>query len=319
MTEKNFNGHHFFYSNSLIDKVRLFIHVFYQLLVKSSGTELVHLSVFHETYWIAFLSRIILRKPVLCTEHWTGYNNGKYQELPKWKRMMIRWSSSFVDEFLPVTDHLGLCIEKCLNRKITYSILPNVVDTDVFTADPRERKNFDFIHISTLDSDHKRPEAILRQFAVVKDRNCDATIAIGGDGDDTAIKKMAEKLNITDSVTFFGELNSEEVALKIRQSCCLVLFSRYENFPCVIPEAWACGVPVIASDVGGIREWLTEDLGILVNPDREDELGKAMLLFMEKRESFSCEVLAGYATRHFGKDSVAKLIEIIYNRHVKHD
>ncbi|MFN3950849.1 MAG: glycosyltransferase [Thermaurantimonas sp.] len=316
--EAGFQGHHYFYKNSMTGKVRLFIHLIQQLRTRSARTAIVHLTIFHETYWIAVLCRLIIRKPVVCTEHWTGYHNGKFQELPLWRRMMIRWSSGFVDEFLPVTKHLGQCMVQCFHRRISYSVLPNVVDTQVFTPGAEGGKKFDFVHISTLDTQHKRPEAILRQFAKVKDQYHSATMSMGGDGDNRGLIKLAEELGLGNSVTFFGELKSREVAEKLRQSRCLVLYSRYENFPCVIPEAWACGTPVIASDVGGIREWLTDELGLLVSPDREDDLGEAMLLFMKNKHIYKRDVLAEYASKHFGEESVTQLVNTIYNRHLMH-
>ncbi len=317
--EADFQGHHYFYKNSLIGKVRLLVHMIHHLRTRSAKTTFVHLTIFHETYWIAVLSGLIFRKPVICTEHWTGYHSGKFKELPLWRRMMIRWSSGFVDEFLPVTKHLGQCMVQCFHRKIPYSIIPNVVDTRVFTPGAEERKKFDFVHISTLDAQHKRPEAILRQFAKVKGQYHSATISMGGDGDIRGLRKLAEELGISNSVTFFGELNSQEVAERLRQSYCLVLYSRYENFPCVIPEAWACGTPVIASDVGGIREWLTDELGVLVSPEHEDDLGEAMLLFMKNKHRYKRDLLAEYASKHFGEESVTQLVKSMYNRHVKHD
>lgn len=309
-----FEGHHFFYGRNLTGKVRLYAHLIFTLFKNLGKTDIVHLNIFHETFLIAVLSKIILRKPVICTEHWTGYHNGHFRKLPVWKRLLMPWAAGFVDEFLPVTHHLGQSMEKCLNRKIHFSILPNVVDTGIFRPKLTGEKAYDFIHISTLDLQHKRPHIILRQFARLRLKFPEARLTMGGDGDIRTLKELADELNLGNSVEFFGELNSREVADRLRQARCMVLYSRFENFPCVIAEAWACGIPVISGDVGGIRYWLTDDLGILVDPDREDDLGNAMADFLLGSKKFDPTALSCYAGDHFGLKSIEVLIRDKYGQ-----
>jgi glycosyltransferase involved in cell wall biosynthesis len=69
----------------------------------------------------------------------------------------------------------------------------------------------------------------------------------------------------------------------MREADGLLLFSHYENFPCVIGEAWASGIPVISSDVGGIREHLGPAQGILVPPGDEAALAEAIAYTVSTR------------------------------------
>jgi glycosyltransferase involved in cell wall biosynthesis len=45
---------------------------------------------------------------------------------------------------------------------------------------------------------------------------------------------------------------------KCKKADAFILFSRHENFPCVVIEALCCGLPVVASNVGGIAEAVDE-------------------------------------------------------------
>ncbi|MCB4234228.1 glycosyltransferase family 4 protein [Kaistella anthropi] len=71
---------------------------------------------------------------------------------------------------------------------------------------------------------------------------------------------------------------SQEVSEKMRASDCFVLFSDYENFPCVLLESLSTGTPVIATKVGGIPEVVNEKNGILIS-NSKDELYEAMKKF----------------------------------------
>lgn len=99
-------------------------------------------------------------------------------------------------------------------------------------------------------------------------------LIIVGDG---PLKKELENRvkneNISD-VNFMGSRNDVE---KIMPACdVLVLPSFHESFGLVLLEALACGKPVIGSDVGGISEIITEDVGLLINPDDSMSLTEAI-------------------------------------------
>src|SRR5690606_41213396 len=75
-----------------------------------------------------------------------------------------------------------------------------------------------------------------------------------------------------DVVTFTGLKQGEELASLLRGSDLMLMFSHYENLPVVISEALCCGVLVISSDVGGIREVLKPRYGTLRSEEHTSEL-----------------------------------------------
>ena len=95
-------------------------------------------------------------------------------------------------------------------------------------------------------------------------------------GDGPLFKKLNKKVvdeNIRD-VIFMGSRNDVE---SIIPSCdVLILPSFSESFGLVLIEALACGKPVIGSNVGGITEIITEDVGLFVNPNKVSSIAQAI-------------------------------------------
>ena len=104
--------------------------------------------------------------------------------------------------------------------------------------------------------------------------NSDYYLVIVGDGPlSKKLKKKVEDENIHD-VIFTGSRDDVE---KIIPSCDLLVLSSFsESFGLVLIEALSCGKPVIGSNVGGITEIITEDVGLLVKPDKVSSIARAI-------------------------------------------
>ena len=104
--------------------------------------------------------------------------------------------------------------------------------------------------------------------------NSEYYLVIVGDGPlFKKLNKKVEEENIRD-VIFTGSRDDVE---NIIPSCdVLILPSFSESFGLVLIEALACGKPVIGSNVGGISEIITNDVGLLVNPEKVSSIARAI-------------------------------------------
>jgi len=83
----------------------------------------------------------------------------------------------------------------------------------------------------------------------------------GGPGNETEMKEIHRLASECPfEITFTGVLNKNRVAELNRKSNGLILPSYYEGLPLVIFEAMACGIPVVMTDLPGIRDWVSENV-----------------------------------------------------------
>ena len=103
-------------------------------------------------------------------------------------------------------------------------------------------------------------------------------IAFVGTGpDEHALIERLARQGLTDRVELVGWLDPPALRDRLDRAIALVLPSRRENYPLVLLEAMAAGVPVIATRVGGIPEMLDDGRsGLLVPPEDPDALGTAL-------------------------------------------
>ena len=112
-------------------------------------------------------------------------------------------------------------------------------------------------------------------------------------------------------VRFTGALNGDSVIREMMNCDAVLLFSRKENFPCVIGEAWACGKPVITTNVGGIAEHINEQRGMMIESGDESALAKAIL---DLDKDWDAASIRKYAVDNFSIDAVAKAYTRAYQK-----
>lgn len=122
----------------------------------------------------------------------------------------------------------------------------------------------------------KRQDLLIRSFARVRARFPEAHLVVVGDGParDT-LNTLVAQLQLQDSVHLVGSQMEPERYLQIMDI--FVLSSSLEGLPLVILEAWAVGLPVVASAVGGVPDLISHDRNGLLFPSG-DEAALASLL-----------------------------------------
>jgi N-acetyl-alpha-D-glucosaminyl L-malate synthase BshA len=144
-------------------------------------------------------------------------------------------------------------------------VIPNFVDLEKYsrTAYPCHRSKFSLegekivTHISNFRS-VKRVEDVVRVFSLIHRRMPSRLLLVGDGPDRGKVQQTAESEGVTDRVLFLGKQNS--VAELLACSDLFLLPSETEAFGLVALEAMACGVPVVATNVGGIPEVVTSAL-----------------------------------------------------------
>ena len=109
---------------------------------------------------------------------------------------------------------------------------------------------------------------------------------------DQELSNLIITAGLEEKIKFTGEISYAEVAEIVRSASAFVSFSNYENQPCSILEALCCGVPVIATKVGGIPEVINSQNGILIEPKNELQLFHAIEMIMEEYTNYNQQAIA---------------------------
>ncbi|HEY97266.1 MAG TPA: glycosyltransferase family 1 protein [Dehalococcoidia bacterium] len=103
----------------------------------------------------------------------------------------------------------------------------------------------------------KGVEQLLKAVSRLKDTANPRLIIIGGDDDDNdaikRLKEITEEMDLIDRVAFKGMIKHKELPLYYNAADVTVVPSYYESFGLVALESLACGIPVVAADVGDMR------------------------------------------------------------------
>ena len=199
-----------------------------------------------------------------------------------------------------------------------YLTMPNIVDTIIFNLRQQTPKTpqtiFTFIHVSYLFDPIKNGSGILRAIAQLSKIRTDFVFKIVGDEtEQPPFIKLSEELDILNKfVTFSPEIPYEDIALQMQKADAFVLFSNVEGLPCVILEAMATGLPVIATETGGISEWITPETGILLNIGDETRLVEAMSYMIDNHHNYDPSVIRSKIIEKCSVDVVGKAIVSVY-------
>ncbi len=127
-------------------------------------------------------------------------------------------------------------------------VLPNTADTDLYSPDPSVNPNVDLIFVGNFIP-RKRIDLLLQALKTVRESRPQARLLLVGDGVERAkLERLAQELDITDSVEFHG--HSQRVVEQLRRARVFVLLSTSEGLPMAMVEAMCTGLPVVVTDVG---------------------------------------------------------------------
>ena len=194
----------------------------------------------------------------------------------RFSRLKVRIALRCADRVTAVSQDICRKLEESYSyAKASY--IPNGIDADQIrqmaaTSFPGVRED-NFVYCGRLVP-VKRVPFLIEAFYQCLVKGCTRNLYIIGDGDETAkIRELINGYGIADRVITLGALTHRQTLAVMNRSRCLLLSSASEACPMVALESLALGKPVIAPDVGGLKELLLDrETGYLYPVERQDVL-----------------------------------------------
>lgn len=256
------------------------------------------------------------RIPMVITEHSSAFPR---RLLSPRQIRLARLAFAQARLVMPVSEALRHAIE-AYGIRAAFQIVPNAVDTSIFhpavensgdAGRATRHASMRLLFVGGMVPVKGIPD-LLQALSFVNETRRDWQLDLVGSGPNQAdYATLASQLGLDHQTRFHGFLPKPAVAALMRQADFLVLPSLWENSPCVIVEALASGLPVIASRVGGVPELMTAQAGILTTPQDPASLATALTAAMANPQQFDRRVLVQMAQR-YTPATVGREIDAVY-------
>ena len=280
--------------------------------------DIVHSHMVHANL-LARVVRIFCKIPVLIS---TAHS---IDEGGRWREVAYRLTDPLADL---TTNVSRAAVERYIRvgaaPKNKIRFMPNGIDTAKFkpnkAAGQRLRNElgvdnyFVWLAVGRFEEAKDYPN-MLRAFSMIVSKKSDVVLLLVGQGSlMEEVKKLASELKLEDKVRFLGV--RRDVPDLMNAADAYVMSSAWEGMPMVLLEAGACGLPVVATDVGGNSEVvLNGKTGFIVPPRNPEALAKAMEKMMalprEKRLEMG-EAGRAYIEANYSLEHVVDQWEVLY-------
>ncbi|MBR6956430.1 MAG: glycosyltransferase [Firmicutes bacterium] len=162
----------------------------------------------------------------------------------------------------------------------------------------------------------KGVDVLLKAAKIYEQKRDDVLTIIAGDGEEMAdLRSLSEELGL-ERLRFLGNVDQTTLNRLYNISDLDLVPSRKEAFGLVAIEAMACGIPVIASDVGGLPDFVNSEVGALVKSEDPEALAEAILSMLSRLEGPGTaewkDSISSYAEDNYAQDTIIRDLEELY-------
>jgi len=249
--------------------------------IRAFGADVVHMHYLRCSRAMTMLSRSWPRFVVSVWGSDIVPRPGTYRSQSETRRR--RWMLARADAITATTAHLAERTNELLAAETAISVIPFGVDLTRFTSSERlGRSGRTTIGFLKSYLPIYGPDVLLKAMVLVKRKCPGAFLSMKGFRDPEPYRALAEELEIGDCVDIGHVVGHEQVPKELAQFDIFCMPSREESFGVAAIEASALGLPVVASNVGGIPEAVLDGrTGILVPPDNPGALAAALISLIE--------------------------------------
>lgn len=190
-------------------------------------------------------------------------------------------------------------------------VIPNIIDLERFkpvdkTMDP---KSVHLVVTRNLEAIYGIETAITAT-AILKEKIPGIRLSIAGSGEHLPVlRNLVESLGLQTEVHFTGKLNPEEIGRLYQAADIMLNPTTVDNMPNSILEALACGLPVVTTDVGGIRYIVKDnETALFIKVNNPNHMAIQVLRLIESPDLYNKLRLQGFnEVKQFAWDEVKKL------------
>jgi glycosyltransferase involved in cell wall biosynthesis len=253
------------------------------LAVRRQGfrPDLLHANVY-DSVLPTLLAGKWLGLPVVASEHTSAFAE---KILGRSELLKARLALGAVSFLLPVSSRLAESIRQSgvLPRRL--EVVPNIVDPEVFfpaSSDGRVEGGQRLLFAGRLTSDDSKGLGVLLSALALLGDKTQWTLRVVGDGPGrAAYESLAETLGLESRIEFLGHLRPEAVPSVMREADLFVHPSFHETFGCVVLEALACGLPVVASQISPLDDLVVPGCGELFRVGNSADLADKLALALD--------------------------------------
>jgi len=205
--------------------------------------------------WTAVIAKKFLKKPLVVR---TGYTWSRFSEKKKGqylKKLIInlieKFAYSNADCAVVASEGDLSYIDRYLRGHIFGKVIPNYVDTNLFQSLNLEKKPRSLCFVGRL----VKQKNLLALLEALKGSPYSLDI-VGGGEEEKCLKLFVKENNL--NVNFLSIISHRQLPEILNRHEAFILPSLYEGMPKVLLEAMACGLPVIGTNVEGIREVIVD-------------------------------------------------------------
>ncbi len=282
-----------------------------KIIAEKGKPLLIHIHVMQYACLVIPFLKKKYKLPLVVTEHSTLFSASDKSWSSKLKTSLCQKYSRQADYIFPVSDQLKKSLSD-LGFQNKQKVIYNVVPDYFFESIRSKNKIVQFLHVSSLKNDHKNIEGMARSFYHLRECGKNFHLTIIGNENLEETNKTFDKIGLDKKCyTIKGPVKHTQIAKEMAKSDVFVLFSNYENYPCVLIEAQASGLQLVATDVGGVSEILGDE-DFLISAKDENGLGKALTSILNNPNETDKSGIRQMAKNKYSNKVIGKQIEKIY-------
>ena len=126
------------------------------------------------------------------------------------------------------------------------------------------------------------------------------------------LKKLAKELDLK-NVYFVGHKSQKALKKLYNIADVFAIPSRQEAFGLVGVEALACGLPVVSTRTGGMKDFVNKKVGVLLKSESEKELADALLYVIKNENNYNKEELSNYIRNLYDQEKILNTLVKLYD------